>query len=387
MTVFSHTNVKPSLLFVISDGKFFVSHRLAIALAARDKGYRVAIACPKDSSAKVFSKHRLEHIPIVMRRKSITVMSEIQSLYSIIYAVRTFKPDVVHYITAKPIIYGGLISRFSQIPSVYAISGLGHVFIGNNLRVRILRALVVAGYKLAINHRRSYAIFQNPNDLKTLDKYGIIRRATVTIIPGSGVDLEKTTPSRMPEGETVLILPARMVYNKGVGEFVEMARILKAKGVKATFRLIGDPDSGNPTHIPRQQLNDWVEEGIIQWRPYTSNIASELAQAHIVVLPSHGGEGLPKTLIDAAAAGRASAASDVPGCRDAIINGQTGVLFNAKDAKNTARVLEPLIKSRSTQIKMGKAARKHAVRTFDIRDVCKKHLEIYETQLLHKKSQ
>ena len=369
------------LLFLISNGSFFLSHRLQLALDARQAGYEVAIACPTGESAARFAALGLRHLPIVMQRKGSTALSEIRTIVSVHRAIGQFNPDLIHLITAKPIIYGGAIARIRGIPTVSAVSGLGHVFVAQAPRIRLLRALVVAGYKVALNHPRSHAIFQNTSDLATFRSLGIVTRGQHSLIPGSGADLDLIRPQPLPDGDTVLILPARLIFNKGVQEFVDVARMMKARGVRAVFRLVGNPDPGNPTSVPEATLRTWMANGDIEWVPYTPDIGAELARAHIVVLPSHGGEGIPKTLIDAAAAGRAGAASDVPGCRDAIAPGLTGVLFAAKDAADMARVLEPLIRDRNLQAAMGQAARARAEAMFDLRDVSATHQRIYAAQL------
>lgn len=368
----------PRLMFLVSDAAFFLSHRLPIAHEALKAGYEVAIACPPSGPAAQFGDMGFQYLTIRMRRKGSTPLSELQSVISIFWVIRKFNPDLIHQITAKPVIYGGVISRIVGIPTVSAISGLGYIFVSEAKHVKLLRKLIVVGYRAAVNNSRNHVIFQNEDDLNVFRNFGILNCVNHTMIPGSGVDLEKITPAPLPPGKTVLVLPARLLRDKGVVEFVEAARILKIRGVQAVFRLLGDPDEGNPTSISREQLNRWNSEGIIEWHPFTDDIGSALAQSHIVVLPSYR-EGFPKTIIDAAAAGRVSAVSNVPGCRDAIVPGKTGVLYNARDAENTADVLESLIKSRELQKMMGKAARRHAEKKFDVRDVCARHLEIYSS--------
>jgi glycosyltransferase involved in cell wall biosynthesis len=196
------------------------------------------------------------------------------------------------------------------------------------------------------------------------------------LIAGSGTALGQITPKPLPNGPTVVVLPARLLGDKGVFEFVEAARSLQAKGVDAIFRLVGDPDLKNPTSVTPSQLQAWVGEGIVEWVPYTPDIGGQLAAAHIVALPSYR-EGFPKTLIDAAAAGRASVATDVPGCRHAIVDGVTGLLCKARDPQSLADTLQRLIEDRSLQKKMGAAARRHAEAHFGLDKVTSAHLELY----------
>jgi glycosyltransferase involved in cell wall biosynthesis len=365
------------LLIVISNGSFFLSHRLPIAIAARKAGFEVALACPTDSSRERILAHGFDQINFGMRRRGATVFSEFATLVGIGRAIRLYQPDVIHFVTSKPIIYGGLVARCMGIPAVSSISGLGYVFTGSGLRLTLMRALVVLGYRLSLSRRRSIAIFQNSSDLGLFRKLGILKRGGFRLILGSGVDLEAIRPAQLPEGPTVVALPARLIRDKGVAEFVEAARILRGEGMDCVFRLIGDPDLGNPTSVTAQELADWQAEGVVEVLPYTKDIAAELARCHIVALPSYR-EGFPKTLIDAAAAGRACAASDVPGCKDAVVVGQTGILFPARDGRAMAEALRPLIADRHRQAVMGAAARAHAEACFAIDDVVSKNLEVYK---------
>jgi glycosyltransferase involved in cell wall biosynthesis len=200
------------------------------------------------------------------------------------------------------------------------------------------------------------------------------------MIPGSGVDLELIKPQPLPDGVPVVGLPARLIRDKGVGEFAEAAKLLKGRGVAVRFRLLGDPDPGNPTTVTVQEIRDWVDAGILEWQPHTRDINNALAACHIVALPSYR-EGFPKALIDAAAAGRAVAASDVAGCRHAIVEGRTGVLFGARDAASLANAIERLLEDPKRLQTMGAAARHHAEQNFDIEEVTKRHLELYASLL------
>lgn len=370
------------LLFIASDGRFFVSHRFPLAQTALQRGYEVAVACPDTDIQEIIQKNGFLYFEIFLRRNSRSPWNELRSLGSILKVVLKFRPNVVHLITAKPIIYGGIIARFLRVRSLSAITGLGHVFLHHSLGKRVLRKLIVMGYRLAVGHRLSTLIFQNDSDLGTFRAYGLLSSANHVMIRGSGTDLDRITPTPLPAGPTVVVLPARLLLDKGLAEFFEAARLLKARGVNAVFRLLGDRDKDNPTSVSLSTLQSWVDSGFLEWHPFQSDISAALANSHIVVLPSYR-EGFPKTLIDAAAAGRAAAASNVPGCRDAIVPGITGVLFEPRDASDMARVLEPLILDRALQARMGAAARAHAEANFDVRRVSDAHIRIYDDLTSH----
>ena len=364
------------IMYIVSDDRFFHSHRLPLALAAVSEGYDVAVASPSPFDQSAYDASGIHHFAIPLSRDTPALFRDARAFIGIAGVIRKYRPDIVHLITSRPILYGGIICRLLGVPTISAITGLGYLFTHDDNSTQRLRRLVVAGYRYAVGSQTSHVIFQNEDDLAVFRKNNLLGKASSSIVPGSGVDLDKITPRPLPEGQTVLVLPARMLRDKGVGEFVDAARILRRRGIEAVFRLIGDPDGSNPSSLRRDELMAWVQEGIVEWLPHTRNISAALAESHIVVLPSYR-EGFPKTLIDAAAAGRACATADVPGCRDAIIPGVTGVLFRPRNAEDMADVLEPIILDRVVQSEMGSAARRHAEAAFDVRETCRAHLRLY----------
>ncbi len=370
----------PRLLFIAPDAAFFVSHRLNLATAAVARGYQVAVACPPGPAVAAIVSAGAEHIPFPVVRRSANLFRELHSLLSIWRAIGRFRPRLVHLITSKPILYGGACCRLLGIPSVSAVSGLGYLFVTSSLRARLLRAIVKAGYRFALNGRRSFIVFQNRDDLQLFRSSGIVTHDRVVMIPGSGTDLAGFRQQPLPAGPVIVVLPARMIRDKGVLEFIAAARILRAKGVDAVFRLLGDPDPGNPTTLTDSDLRELAREGAVEWHPHRPDIAAALAKAHIIALPSYR-EGFPKALIDAAAAGRAVVTTDVPGCRDAIVEGGTGLLCAPRNAEDLANVLGPLIASRDLQLRMGQAARRHAEANFDVNKVTLSHLDLYASAL------
>ncbi|WP_310467754.1 glycosyltransferase family 4 protein [Sphingomonas sp.] len=370
----------PRLLFIASDAAVFVSHRLNLVEAAIAASYQVAVASPGGGAVAAIIAAGATHIPIHLLRGSKNPIHELRSLASIARALRRARPHFVHLITPKPILYGGLVARLMGIPSIAAVTGLGHVFVNRSAAGRLMRRGVALGYRLAINGPATAVIFQNRDDLALFRCAGILRHDRVSLIAGSGTDLAAITPAPLPPGPTVTLLPARLLRDKGVLEFVAAARLLRQRGAGCRFRLLGDPDVTNPTSVTLGQLAAWVAEGVVDWQPHTSDIGAALAACHIVALPSYR-EGFPKTLIDAAAAGRAAVASDVPGCRDAIVDGVTGLLCKPRDGADLAATLAPLIADRALQQRLGDAARRHAEAHFDVDDVTAAHLELYSSVL------
>lgn len=367
-----------SILFLVNDAGFFVSHRLALAEAAQREGYRVAIACPQSRYSALFFDSGFEYYATTPTRGTNNIWSSLGITYDYWKIIRSVRPDVIHLITSKPILIGGILARILRVPSVSAVSGLGYLFTHNHLSVRIARKIVMVGYRLALNHRLSHVIFQNDHDRAIFADGNIIARANHSLIKGSGADLDSIQYVPDPPGPVTIILPARLLRDKGVLEFVEAAHLLRQRGVNCTMRLQGSVDAGNPMSVTQDDIDNWVAQGIVEWRPHTADIANVLASAHIVALPSFYREGLPKSIVDAAAAGRPTVTTDMPGCRDAIIAGKTGLLVRPHDAVDLADKLQMLIENPELRARMGKAARLFAEAQFDIHVIASQHLTIYE---------
>jgi len=366
---------RPKLLFVVNDGPFFISHRLVLALAARDAGYEVAVACPAHRCIDRLVQEGLGYWELPMPRKRGRFDRELAAAWRLFAILRRFRPDVAHLITAKPVIVGGICCRLLRIPVLAAISGLGHVFIADGVKARAMRLLILCGYWLALKRRHALVIFQNPHNREIFERAAIVGRRAVTI-RGSGADLALFDPSPCINEEPVVALPARMLWTKGVGEFVEAAKILRASGVRARFMLAGDTDAGNPASIEAAQLRSWDESGAVEWIGYRTDIAAFLREIDLVVLPSYL-EGLPKTIIDAAAAGRATVTTDVPGCRDAIVDQETGLLVRVRDSGDLAEKIAVLLHDTERRRAMGRAARDFAEREFAIERIVDQHLDSY----------
>ena len=260
-----------------------------------------------------------------------------------------------------------------------AVSGLGHVFIDSGAKAKLLRRIALLGYRAAMDRPGLFPIFQNRDNLALFRAARAIREEP-TLIRGSGTDLSRFDPAPADNAVPRLVLPARMLYAKGVAEFVEAARLLKAQGVVGEFVLIGDPDPANPASIPEPQLHAWDAEGVVRWEGYRADIEAVLKASDIVVLPSHN-EGFPKTLVDAAAAGRAVVTNDVTGCRDAIVPGETGLLVTPHDAADLARGMRELIEDKAKRLAFGAAGRKLAEQHYAIEMIVAQHLALYRKAL------
>jgi len=368
------------LLFVVNSPSFFLSHRLPVAVEARKKGYEVHVATAGGEAASELLGYGLIHHEIPLTRSGRRPSSELRSLISLWRLMRTVKPTIVHLVTIKPVLYGGVAARAARVPAmVAAISGLGTLFVDGAVQAGWLRRLVQVFYRLALGHRNSAVIFQNADDRHVLESIGALRPEQPRLIRGSGVELEDYPFLPEPkEGPQVVTMAARLLADKGVREFVDAARIIAGRGLAAEFRLIGNPDPGNPASITESQLDDWRHLPNLRLLGYRQDIAEQYAQSHVVTLPSYYGEGLPKSLVEAAACGRAVVTTDMPGCRDAIEPGKSGMLVPARDAAALADAIQYLVERPDTRRAMGEAGRRLAEQEFAIDKIVAQHLAIYE---------
>ena len=323
-------------------------------------------------------RHGLVVHPLALDRSSAGLGNAWRTMAQLWKVFRAVRPDVVHLVTIKPVLLGGLVARLAAVPAVVvAVSGLGFIFIANGAKAVVRRCLVGGLYRVALGHRNLMVIFQNPDDRASLAKLAHLPDSKVEMIRGSGVDLTQYTYIPLPPGVPVVLLAARLLADKGVREFVQAARLLKRHGVSARFCLVGSVDPANPASLADAELRQWANEGVVELWGQRSDMPEVLRAAHLVVLPSYR-EGLPKVLLEAAACGRAVVTTDVPGCRDAIDPGVTGVLVPVRNAAALADGMKGLINDPVRCQAMGNAGRVLAERAFDVRQVVAAHLRIYQ---------
>lgn len=367
-----------TLMFVVNVDWFFLSHRLPVALEAQRQGYQVHIATGLTDQLVELKRHGLRVHPLVLHRSSLGLINALRTMLQLWRVFKAVKPDVVHLVTIKPVLLGGLIARLAGVPSVVsAVSGLGFVYVARGARAVLRRSLVGVLYRVALGHPNQKVIFQNVDDLHSLAKVTHLPDTKVAMIRGSGVDLTSYVHLPLPVGVPVVVLAARLLADKGVSEFVQAARLLKHRGCKARFVLIGTVDAANPSSFTKAEVSKWVAESLVEWLGYRSDMPHVLSGASLVVLPSYR-EGLPKILVEAAACGRAVVTTDVPGCRDAIEPGVTGVLVPVRNSLLLADAIETLLNNPDRCRAMGEAGRKLAEDAFDIRQIVAAHMQIYD---------
>ena len=369
------------ILLVVNDAGFFLSHRLEIAKAAMAAGYRVSVATPMSGAVTQIRECGFDYHEIPLVRGRANPIREIQTVLRLIDIYRNIRPTLVHHVTIKPVLYGTLAANIAGVKAVVnAISGLGFVFMERGKLAFLRRKIVLASYRWLFKRNGIWVIVQNSDDYDYLLRKHCLSPAQAILIRGSGVDLGKFAFTPEHEGEALVILPARMLWDKGVGEFVAAAKILLKKGVVARFALVGGIDSSNPKSIPPKQLMKWAIAGEIEWWGGRREMERIYASAHVVCLPSYR-EGLSKALLEAAASGRAVVTTDVPGCREAVVEAYNGHLVPARDGGSLADALEDLILNPEKRRQMGPRARRMAEEKFSIETVVAQHLELYRKAL------
>ena len=369
------------VLFVVNTASFFISHRLPIALKLKQLGYDVHIIAPEKTSVS-FLQQQFTYHTIDLSRQGKNPLKEFLTIYQLYQLFRKINPTVIHLITIKPCLYGGIVARMTKTPAVIsALSGLGFIFTSNDLKIKLLRRLLYLIYRLALNHPNQLTIFQNQADKQLMLNWGVVKPDKIRLIYGSGVDLEeyKMTPEpNYTDKKIIVTFAARLLLDKGICEFINASKKIAKQNTLVEFWVVGDIDIGNPNTLNQSEVSSWKKYQHIKVLGFQKNIAKIYSESHIVCMPSYYGEGLPKSLIEAAACGRPVVTTDSPGCRDAIIHERTGILVPVKDTQALSKALIKLINNKELRIQMGQEGRKLAEQKFSIHNVIEKHIEIYD---------
>ena len=342
------------IILVSNTSWYLYNFRAALIEELATHGWSVFTIAPDDEYGTELAALGSEFSVWRLDRRSTSVLGHTAAFLRLLSTYRRIRPDVVHHFTIKPIILGGIAARLLRTPGiVQAVTGLGHAFSEENHLAR----LALKGYRLALGGR-AITVFQNEDDMSRIIGSGVTKRERCTLIRGSGVDVNRFSSVALPQsGDRVTFLMAcRMLWAKGVREYVEAARTLCGSNPNLRFLLVGDSDEGSPDAVPRKWLEELGSDGSVEWRGYQPDIRDSLADADVVVLPSYR-EGLPKSLLEGAAAGRPLIATDVPGCRDVTIDGRTGVLVEPRDAAALAAAMRTLADDPDRRRTLGDGAR------------------------------
>jgi glycosyltransferase involved in cell wall biosynthesis len=366
--------------------------RRSLALALRDAGHEVLLISPDGPYGEKLRALGLRWQPLPMDRRSLNPLREGLLLWHLVRLLRRERPDVVHGFTIKSAVYGSLAARLAGVPArVNAVAGMGYVFISDSAKARLLRPVVRALLKLALGGRNARLILQNPDDVALFEQARLVDPAHIRLIPGSGVDCTRFAPGveavggkgeldsrlRGKEGSRLrVLLPARLLWDKGLAEYAQAARLLHAQGRSIDFLLAGTPDPGNPAAVPEAEVRQWVGAGVVQWLGHVDDMPALLRSVDIVALPSYR-EGLPKGLIEAAASGCALVTTDVPGCRDVVTHEVDGLLVPVRDGEALAGAIARLQDDPGLRTRLADAGRRKALVQFDERIVVRDTLAVY----------
>lgn len=367
----------PKLLFVVTEDWYFISHRLPLALAAKAAGFEVVVATREGPQAYVVRNAGIRLIPLALSRRGGNPLTEIITLWRI---YRKERPDLVHHVALKPVMFGTIAAWLARLPAqVNAITGLGWLFISSNPLVRLVRPIFRGILCRALAQQGAITIVQNPEDLEFLKDSGL-SATRLRLIYGAGVDINVFHPVPQPPEPVCVMMVSRMLWSKGVSEFVEAAQYLTELGIRARFVLVGDPDSANPSAVPESVLRGWHGKNGVEWWGRREDIPRILRTAHIACLPSYR-EGLPKSLLEAAACGLPIVTTDTPGCREVVADGSNGLLVPVGNSKALANALGKLISNAEMRLKMGEQSRIRAVSEYSLDNVIKETLAIYQEAL------
>lgn len=370
------------ILFLVTEDWYFCSHRLHIAKAISERGIHVVVATRVRSHGEVIKSAGLKVVPLEIDRGGFNPVADLLTLVRLVWVYANERPDFVHHVALKPIIYGSFAARLVGVPHIVnAFAGLGEIFIEHHRRYGLIKTLVVAALKVALAPKNVRVICQNPDDLDSLVQRRLVERNRSVVIRGSGVDTRKFRSGMPIDGDPIVILGSRMLWTKGVGEFVEAARQLKRAGKRMRMVLVGAPDPINPASVPLRQLELWHDEGIIEWLGQRGDMAKLLAQSTVAVLPSSYAEGVPKFLLEAASAGLPLVAYDVRGCREVVRNKENGFLVPFKNSTRLAAAIGNLLEDKALRSRMGEASRRIAIREFSEAQVVRETMALYQSAL------
>lgn len=370
------------VLFANTDW-YLWNFRRSLALALRAAGHDVLLISPDGEHGRKLQALGLDWRPLAMDRRSLNPVREAWLLLHLVRFLRRERPDVVHGFTIKCAVYGSLAALAAGVPArVNAVAGMGYVFTSESPKARLLRPVVRMLMRLALGGRGARLVLQNPDDVALFRQARLVHPDQVRLIPGSGVDTARFSPTsnRSGNARARVLLPARLLWDKGLAEYAQAARLLHERSVPVDLLLAGQPDPGNPAAVPEATVRGWVEAGLLQWLGHVDDMPALFRSVDIVALPSYR-EGLPKGLIEAGASGCALIATDVPGCREVVRHEVDGLRVPPRDAVALADAIERLVRDAGLRERLAAAAREKAVAEYDERLVVARTMAVYQELL------
>jgi glycosyltransferase involved in cell wall biosynthesis len=367
-------------IFLVANTAWYLyNFRLSLAKTLRERGDEVFLLSPLDDYVEKLTSEGFVHLNFPIKQRGISPLEDLGILAALVGIYHRENPNLVHHFTSKCVLYGSLAAKWTGVQSIVnSITGMGYLFSGSQFSRRFFQRFVRLFYWLSL--RKTQVIFQNEDDKVEFIQFGGLNPVGLYLIQSSGVDLKRFQPKEAPIDTPIIVLVARMLRDKGIVEFVEAAKLIQDAGIKARMILVGEPDPNNPASISIMQLKKWESLHMIEWWGWKDEIENVYAQAHIACLPSYR-EGLPKTLIEAAACGLPIVTTDTNGCRDVVMDGVNGLLVPVRDSKKLAEALISLISNPEICQKMGKMSRKMAENKFDVQKVIERTLNVYDSRI------
>ncbi len=369
----------PRLLYVVSEDWYFLSHRLPMARAARDAGFEVHVATNvKDGSAAIEAERFILH-PIPFARGRLSPRASLTAIMALRRIHRLVAPAVTHHVSLQPSVLGLIAALGLPTACVNALTGLGYSFTSTSVKAKAVKFVIGAVLRPLLDRDQVINLVQNDDDRMALEALGV-SPSRIALIPGSGVDVVRFKPLPEPGGPPTVGFVGRLLEDKGIRTLVEAQRILRARGSPSRLLIAGTPDLANPASVTEAEAASWNNEAGVSWLGQVDDISGLWARAHIGVLPSRR-EGLPLSLLEAAACGRALVATDVPGCRAIVIDGETGLLVPVDDANALANAIQRLMDDPQLRERFALAARRRAVELFSADRVGSEIVSLYRQSL------
>jgi glycosyltransferase involved in cell wall biosynthesis len=375
------------IIFLCTEDWYFWSHRMPVARAARKAGLQVIVATRVQSHAQRILAEGFDLRPLAWRRKGDGLIGGVRALYSIFRLYRQERPQLVHHIALKAVVFGSIAAWCAGVPrQINAIAGLGFIFVAPSPRAWLLKTLLLVILRLFLCQRGSRVLTQNPDDADELIRRGIVPRDRMSIIRGSGIDATIFYPLPEPPGPMVISMVSRMLRYKGVEVLAEAASLLRQRGVDARILLVGPLDPDSPASLLESEIQRLMKPGIIEWLGPTEDVLSVWRSSHIAAFPSQYREGVPLALLEAAACARPIVSTDTPGCREVVQDGVNGILVPQGDSRSLADALEQLARDPALRVRMGREGRSRVERFFTKELIVRQTLDLYGEALGRKLS-
>ena len=369
----------PRVIYLVTEDWYFISHRLPMARAARDSGFEVHVATRIDRHGAAIEAEGFQLHGVAWRRGSldprdlVRVVREVRKLY------RDLRPDLAHHVALPAAVVGSLAAIGLPIACLNAMTGLGTLFTDDTPKARIARAVLRLVLRALLNRSRAAVLVQNLDDRAVIERLGL-HRDRIALIPGSGVDVEAMKPTPEPSGPITVAFVGRLLASKGIRTLVAAHEQLVQRGRDMQLLIAGLPDPANPTSIPPQEIEAWTRQPNVKHLGFVDDIGALWARAHIAVLPSHR-EGLPLSLLEAAACGRPLVATDVPGCRDIARADLNALLVPVEDPEALANAIDRLARDPQLRRKFGRAGRELVEQNFSSKRIGRDVIALYQRLL------